>query len=670
VHLRVFPDDRFGASAYRYRDDALITLSHARGLVDVGTVSIGASGARVEGFSAPLMFLLATVYYWLGGTRERLFLDAQVVVATALLGSSVFVALRLAAPRRRLLVTAAIASGAAVPLFATFPVFAWHASGMENAITNALVVASVAALAAAIERGRGYVAAGVVVGALSITRVEFVAHAAPLLLVAALVCRARAGSWRPVARLVAPAVVIWAGVNAARLLYFGSLTPNSGAAQRIAVGDNVGAWAQVLWPFAVATAVIGIATYCSRLSVEGLVRRWWFWTVLAAAAVSADALGRHAESTTALPGRVALEDAARVLGLWWWLAAAAALLTLAAFQGRTRLVHGLLLVPVLTGLGHILVFGPARLYGERVVTFVMVPLVVLVAASALAVDWSRFWSPSLAEQVAIVAAGVVCCCAVTGWWMHRAEWHAEVGLCCDPSELTPRILAAADTLGERTGLPTPMVANPDIGLLSLGKTVDVTDLGLLGDPLLRSVWNRATTEGRTDVAVDYLNQFAVPDVVEVHGVWMCQYADWLASPEFGARYRKVWDDGWSQQFAATACPLVSGVGGGIWVRDDFDTAPGAAEVRLSRQLARSPTAARVRDALATCRERAPTEPSGCQYVTRSVRRNLAAFTAAGTLDRTRDLFRGVTGTYDRALLSARDRGDWYEPASDALFALP
>ena len=37
----VYPDDLGKASAYRYRDDALITLSHARGLDEIGTVSSG-----------------------------------------------------------------------------------------------------------------------------------------------------------------------------------------------------------------------------------------------------------------------------------------------------------------------------------------------------------------------------------------------------------------------------------------------------------------------------------------------------------------------------------------------------------------------------------------------------------------------------------------------------
>src|SRR3954451_15243044 len=96
----VFPDGKFGGSAYRYRDDALITLSHARGWSDVGTISVGTSGARVEAFSSPLQFALASIFFRLGGRDPRTFIDWQIPCATFVLGVSVFSVCRLAAPHR------------------------------------------------------------------------------------------------------------------------------------------------------------------------------------------------------------------------------------------------------------------------------------------------------------------------------------------------------------------------------------------------------------------------------------------------------------------------------------------------------------------------------------------------------------------------------------------
>ncbi|HEX9368396.1 MAG TPA: hypothetical protein VF921_17325, partial [Vicinamibacterales bacterium] len=48
---------------YADRDDAVITLSHARNLVEYGFIGVSPSGERVEGFSAPLQFWIATATY-------------------------------------------------------------------------------------------------------------------------------------------------------------------------------------------------------------------------------------------------------------------------------------------------------------------------------------------------------------------------------------------------------------------------------------------------------------------------------------------------------------------------------------------------------------------------------------------------------------------------------
>ena len=48
---------------YRYRDDGVITLSHARNWVDFGFIGVNPSGERVEATSAPLQMLLYALAY-------------------------------------------------------------------------------------------------------------------------------------------------------------------------------------------------------------------------------------------------------------------------------------------------------------------------------------------------------------------------------------------------------------------------------------------------------------------------------------------------------------------------------------------------------------------------------------------------------------------------------
>src|SRR3990172_5599344 len=54
---------RVPAANYEARDDALITLSHARNLVEYGFIGVSPSGERIEGFSAPLQFVVAAGFY-------------------------------------------------------------------------------------------------------------------------------------------------------------------------------------------------------------------------------------------------------------------------------------------------------------------------------------------------------------------------------------------------------------------------------------------------------------------------------------------------------------------------------------------------------------------------------------------------------------------------------
>jgi hypothetical protein len=672
VHLLftfVYPDDTAAGTAYRYRDDALVTLSHARGLADVGTVSVSVSGSRVEGYSAPLQFAAASGYYGVGGDGYRGFLDGQVVVTTMLLGVSVYALLRMAVPRRRPAATALVTLLVAAALFGTYAFFGWHSSGMENSITNALAAAGVAALAFVTRRPSLLPAAGIVVALFAVSRVEFAFHAVPLLVVAAtfLAVGAPAGErWRRVALLVAPAVTLWLAVLAVRLWYFRDLFPNTAEAQGISPAHNVRLWAEVLWPLLLPAAYAAFHVLRRRSTgLSGLVRNSAFGVAAAAGAAGAAVLAWRAYADDNLPGVDALVDSSRVLGLWWWVALVLGL----ALLVRPRLgpVEALLVTLVASGACHVLVFGPARLAVERVVTFALVPLVCLAAAFALRFQPPRVLVSSTATARGAArgaAAAVLILGAIVGGLVSHRTWASRQVLCCDVSAETELVLAQVASVERRSRLPVVSVANPDLGLISIQKRVNVTDLGELGDPLLARVWRRARESGRTDVAVDYLNHYAAPDVVELHGVWSCAYGPWWRSAEFRARYQKVRDDGWTETWGRQYCPQAGPLEGGIWVRAGLDDAANP-EVALSRALAADPDPAIVRREVARCRS---SEASSCQHVTRSVLRNLRAFDDAGTLGDAVAAFHGLPSVaYDEGVLSSRDRGDWYRSAADALF---
>lgn len=61
------------ANLYQFRDDGVITMSHARNWVEYGFIGVNPSGDRVEGFSSPLQFLLFALAYAIAGVSYKTF---------------------------------------------------------------------------------------------------------------------------------------------------------------------------------------------------------------------------------------------------------------------------------------------------------------------------------------------------------------------------------------------------------------------------------------------------------------------------------------------------------------------------------------------------------------------------------------------------------------------
>lgn len=214
---------------FQYRDDGIITLSHARNWVDFGFIGLNPSGERIEASSAPLQLLLYALAYGLTHVGYQAFMDLQTLACSFAIGA-LFTSLFAQRP-----LFAVAATAAAALALTQLPAFmVWHASGMENALLHVFLLWTVAVL-------WGFAAAGridhrwVVVPFLaSIVRVEAVFHVAPLLLVFCIYWHGAVGDRRARDFLVR-FIVLWALFNLARYAYFGSLMPNTAVAQGISV---------------------------------------------------------------------------------------------------------------------------------------------------------------------------------------------------------------------------------------------------------------------------------------------------------------------------------------------------------------------------------------------------------------------------------------------------
>jgi hypothetical protein len=180
VAVRLLREDR---SWWFARDDAVITLSHARNAAEFGSIGVSPIGDRTEGFSSPLHFGIAYVaellHSWdYGSLSVVLFVVATLVVGGA---ATTLIAGRIVALRTRRAVAGSLvasAAGAAI-VAASWTSTGWIGSGMENPF----VIASGLLLALAADRlsGRTQLAAiAIAMAALGVARVEWSLLLAPV----------------------------------------------------------------------------------------------------------------------------------------------------------------------------------------------------------------------------------------------------------------------------------------------------------------------------------------------------------------------------------------------------------------------------------------------------------------------------------------------------------
>jgi hypothetical protein len=654
---------RWDPALWQFRDDAIITLSHARGLLDTGSVSVSASGARVSGFSAPLQFFVFLAASPVFRTSYQGFMRAQTLVGVAMLGGALLVILWRTDPGRRAM---NIALGVLAPflVLSSFRFFAWESSGMENAITNALALSVVAAMAWSLTRRRpdavGELTVGVLALGFSLTRTEFIFHAAPLVVVYAILHYRRFRAPRLAITSLAVLAFGWLAAATVDYRYFGSLRPNTGYVEAINPIANVRALAFPL-------TVIGLGTvlavrYATRTSPprETGSHRPRILALIAVttliASVGVAALQRG--SLAAIPGLTVIKDVYLDFMLLALIIPAAILYRFST--SRSRRVLQLLATLMVTGTVAPLLFGAVRWDATRPMSFLLpVAAAGLLVTLRDAIGRMRLAPPKLARSA--LGCAVVLAPALVLTWAVAGPWNQSVALCCNAKPLADQITATADRFGQAQHLPDPIVANADLGALSFRKRVNITDLGQIGDPVVAHLYQT----WRPDRLARYLSDVAAPDVVEVQGTWTCTYDAWINSAQFKAQYQMV------HFFRMVSCPGNPPSPDGIWQRNTTTpTAMTAAEYRFARQLAEHPTPSTIAGEVQRCATGPTRDATRCLYVTRVAYRLLPVLRRDHPIPTLVAAFRhSPSFAYDRSILESPTDGRWYERALAALRTL-
>lgn len=417
---------------YAERDDAIITLSHARNLVEYGFIGVSPSGERVEGFSAPLQFWAAAAAYRIRPFDFQTFFRWQLRIGSMLLGIMVVALLVSGCSTRRpwtWYAFALLAAGATAEILSQSRAFLlWHASGMENVYKNVALLALLWTLDRMLRTARIRYAAVAVVFLASITRIDAIVPVGVLLAVFVVLWtwrhRTRHGAVFALASLLP-----WAAYMTWRVWYFGSWMPNTGMAQRISIGDRIS--------FALSSPLAAISDYEVWLTTVGasLHADQFFWLP-----ILAFCLRRH---------RGAVDRSA------------------------------LLVAGGLACVAQYALFGPARMDNARTVSE-------LAIYAALVVPWLLTAKDNWQTRDSLIGAAmiVISLAAIETRPYDRIEIGYPQEAFAVTAERTSAIAAGHD-------LPRPSLANPDLGVVSWAKEFNVVDLGALGSTAISRVHNPA-----------------------------------------------------------------------------------------------------------------------------------------------------------------------------------
>lgn len=220
---------------YTLRDDGIITLSHARNLVDYGFIGVGPSGEKVEGYSAPVQFFVYALAYFTLNLGFSNYTKAQVLFCTFALG---FIFTRFFEDKKCFaLITTTIT---AFLLTRQTSFIQWHASGMENSITHILFALTAYILFKFSQNKNINLNAVIIPFLASISRIDGIYHIFPLLLIFCVYWAIFEKSNKGIVFLLL-STLLWVAYNTWRYYYFGTLSPNTAYAQDISIGEQLAA---------------------------------------------------------------------------------------------------------------------------------------------------------------------------------------------------------------------------------------------------------------------------------------------------------------------------------------------------------------------------------------------------------------------------------------------
>lgn len=243
------------------------------------------------------------------------------------------------------------------------------------------------------------------------------------------------------------------------------------------------------------------------------------------------------------------------------------LIAAVSFRNRPFVLKWMLLAfPLVIFVAHVLLFAAVRLDPARTNTFVTeFAAMALLAAAAGIEKWKwAAWSPLALALIPLPSK-------------YFPSEPAKI--CCSPQPIELNRSRFKETAAAE-GIRRPFVASPDLGCTTFDRDFHVTDLGMLGTTFFahykddHRLWN------------EYIFTISRPDIIEIHGVWCCNYPELFHDPRWKERYQVL--PQYTLEPVFTDCQSDSLIESGFFIRKDIRTHSGTSERAFLDAMTRRP----------------------------------------------------------------------------------
>jgi len=615
LFLRTIPK-----SWWQYRDDSVIHLSETLNLVRYGSVGLS-PGGRVESMSSPLNFLISIPPFLLNNDLTfTKYLDFYIPITLGILGISITYTLNKISNlfNHRLSTKLLFQTLLYVLIISTWTTFGWMISGMENILVASLLVYLIGLLINPVINLKLVIVTLIFLG---ISRIEMPLLLIPILI---LIMRFKDLSLSGKIKLIFIPFSVWFIFHIVRFAYYGEIFPNTATAlgKKFSIFSLLIILSQIL--------IIFFKYFLQNKSnLYYLLLKWIFLPTLAISSISMIRINNY--------------DTLYRYALVLFLILAFIILYVFSYSKNELFSVNLGLFITLIPLNHFIMFGPARLSAFRIVSAFVVPM-------CLTYFWiiqkNNLFNFNLQKFRWVFIFSVIPIAILIN------RFDAERDLCCNISPSDNIILSNSNQIfsSSLSKNPLPIVANPDLGKVSFSKKIVNVDLGLIGDPFLSKL-----VKNEERFSIDYLIDYISPDIIELHGHWLCAYSSLVTDSRFKDNWEIAWSGDVSTEFntpAEISCPRNGAYT--IWKK----IIP-VNEIELTEYIANNSSVVfseRIKTEISKCIV-ASSEMHRCQYITRSILRNRVKLLGNGNLESTLNLMQS-SPTYDFDYLRLAEPRAW------------